>query len=196
MVKHYHDHEGYIHALCESIENHWEAHGRGEKLVMSFHGVPKRTLLMGDPYHCECHKTARLIATRLRLAPTDYVVTFQSRFGKAEWLQPYTAPTLVALASGGLKRVDLICPGFTSDCLETLEEIGMEGKHDFLAAGGQEFHYVSCLNESPLWITALAEIAEQHMVGWHTMLSNTQRDADKADAAIGRVNALAMGATN
>jgi len=196
MVKHYHDHEGYIDALCESIETHWETHGRGEKLVMSFHGVPKRTLMLGDPYHCECHKTARMVATKLRLAPADYVVTFQSRFGKAEWLQPYTAPTLVELANGGLKRVDLICPGFTSDCLETLEEIGMEGKHDFLTAGGQEFHYISCLNESPRWIAAMAEITEQHMIGWPTMLSSAQRDAEKADAAVGRERALALGATN
>ena len=196
MVKHYHDHEGYIDALCESIESHWDTNGRGEKLVMSFHGVPKRTLMLGDPYHCECHKTARLVATRLRLEPKDYLVTFQSRFGKAEWLQPYTAPTLVELAKGGLKRVDLICPGFTSDCLETLEEISMEAKHDFLAAGGKEFHYIACLNESPKWIKGLAEIAEQHMIGWPTMLGTTQREAEKQDAAIGRVNALALGATN
>jgi ferrochelatase len=196
MVKHYHDHEGYINALCESIETHWETHGRGDKLVMSFHGVPKRTLLLGDPYHCECYKTARLIATRLHLAPGDFLVTFQSRFGKAEWLQPYTAPTLVELAKGGLKRVDLICPGFTSDCLETLEEISMEAKHDFLEAGGQQFHYIPCLNESPLWITGLAEIAEQHMIGWPTMLGAPQREAEKIDAAIGRASALALGAAN
>lgn len=196
MVKHYHDHDAYIDALCASIGHHWETNGRGEKLVMSFHGVPKRTLMLGDPYHCECYKTARLVATRLGLAPGDYIVTFQSRFGKAEWLQPYTAPTLVALAQGGLKRVDLICPGFTSDCLETLEEIGMEGKHDFMAAGGQEFHYVACLNESPRWIAALADIAEQHMIGWPTRQSGAQCDAEKADAAIGRAKALALGAAN
>jgi ferrochelatase len=196
MVKHYHDDEGYIGALCKSIEAHWDAHGRSDKLVMSFHGVPKRTLMLGDPYHCECHKTARLVATRLRLAPHEYMVTFQSRFGKAEWLQPYTAPTLVALAQGGLQRVDLICPGFTSDCLETLEEISLEAKHDFLAAGGKTFHYIPCLNASPHWITGLAEIAEQHMIGWPTMLSTAQRDAEKADAAIGRASALAMGAAD
>jgi len=196
MVKHYHDHEGYIDALCESIESHWEAHGRGDKLVMSFHGVPKRTLMLGDPYHCECYKTARLVATRLRLAPGDYLVTFQSRFGKAEWLQPYTAPTLVELAKGGLQRVDLVCPGFTSDCLETLEEISMEAKHDFLAAGGQQFHYIPCLNESSTWITGLAEIAEQHMIGWPTMLGAPQREAEKTDAAVGRASALALGATD
>jgi ferrochelatase len=96
MVKHYHDHDGYIDALHDIVQAHWDAHGRGQKLVMSFHGVPKRTLMLGDPYYCECQKTARLLASRLRLAPDDYVVTFQSRFGKAEWLQPYTAPTVQA----------------------------------------------------------------------------------------------------
>ncbi len=196
MAKHYHDDDAYIGALCASIEAHWDTHGRGDKLVMSFHGVPKRTLLLGDPYHCECYKTARLVAAKLGLAPGEYLVTFQSRFGKAEWLQPYTAPTLVALAQGGLQRVDLICPGFTSDCLETLEEISMEAKHDFIAAGGQEFHYIACLNESPKWIAALGEIAEHHMIGWPTMLSTAQRDAGKRDAAVGRTSALALGAAD
>jgi ferrochelatase len=196
MVKHYHDHEAYVAALCASIEAHWDTHGRGEKLVMSFHGIPKRSLLLGDPYHCACYKTARLVATRLQLAPAEYIVTFQSRFGRTEWLQPYTAPTLVALAAAGLKRVDLVCPGFTSDCLETLEEIGMEAKHDFLKAGGQEFHYIACLNESPKWIAALGEIAETQMIGWPTVLSSVQREAEQADAAVGRANAVAMGAAN
>lgn len=196
LAKHYHDDDGYIDALCASIEAHWDAHGRGDKLVMSFHGVPKRTLMLGDPYHCECYKTARLVTTRLGLAPGDFLVTFQSRFGKAEWLQPYTAPTLVELAKGGLKRVDLICPGFTSDCLETLEEISMEAKHDFLSAGGEEFHYIPCLNESPKWIAAMGAIAEHHMIGWPTMLSAAQRDAEQADAAVGRASALALGAAN
>jgi ferrochelatase len=161
---------------------------------MSFHGVPKRTLLLGDPYFCECQKTARLLATRLRLTPDEYLVTFQSRFGKAEWLQPYTAPTVQALAQAGLKRVDLICPGFTSDCLETLEEISMEVKHDFETAGGEEFHYIACLNESPSFIVGLAEIAEQHLIGWPTMLSAAQREAVQRDAELGRENAQRLGA--
>ena len=115
LIRHYHDDAGYINALADTVKLHWAQHGRSEKLVMSFHGVPKRTLLLGDPYHCECHKTARLLAERLGISKTDYVVTFQSRFGRAEWLQPYTAPTLQQLASSGTARVDLICPGFTSD---------------------------------------------------------------------------------
>jgi ferrochelatase len=136
--------------------------------VMSFHGVPKRTLTLGDPYHCECHKTARLLATRLKLDESQYLVTFQSRFGKAEWLQPYTQPTIEQLAQKGVKKVDVVCPGFTSDCLETLEEINMEVRQAFMSAGGQQYSYIPCLNEDPAWISALADVAEQHLAGWPT----------------------------
>ena len=196
FVKQYHDHDGYIDALRDSVLAHWDSNGRPDKLVLSFHGVPKRTLLLGDPYHCECLKTARLLATALRLTPEQYMVTFQSRFGKAEWLQPYTAPTLVALAKQGVKRVDVMCPGFTSDCLETLEEISMEARHDFEAAGGQRFAYIPCLNEAPGWIAALAEIAEQHMIGWPTMTTAAQREAQLKEGAAARVAALSLGATD
>ena len=196
FIKQYHEHDTYIEALRDSVLNHWESHGRPEKLVMSFHGVPKRTLLLGDPYHCQCLKTARLLAEKLGLSKDQYMVTFQSRFGKAEWLQPYTAPTLVALAQQGVKRVDLLCPGFTSDCLETLEEIAMEAKHDFEAAGGEHFHYIACLNETPRWITGLAEIAEQHMIGWPTQMVAAQHDEVKRDAEIGRAAALKLGAAD
>lgn len=194
FVKHYHDHEAYILALKKSVNEYWDTHGRPEKLIMSFHGVPKRTLLLGDPYHCESHKTARLLAAQLCLPPDQYVVTFQSRFGKAEWLQPYTAPTLHKLAKEGVGRVDVICPGFTSDCLETLEEIGIEAKRDFLTAGGKEFHYIPCLNEAPFWISALADIAEQHLVGWPTMLTPQMREDLKQEAETGRKQALSLGA--
>ena len=194
LVKHYHDNDGYIDALKHSILNHWASHGKGEKLVLSFHGVPKRTLLLGDPYHCECHKTARLLATQLRLKPEQYIVTFQSRFGKAEWLQPYTAPTLEKLAKEGVKRVDVVCPGFISDCLETLEEIAIEAKQSFLNAGGKEFQYISCLNENPAWIAGLAEIAEQHLVGWPTMLPQALREAQKKDAELAKHEAKRLGA--
>ena len=194
LVKNYHDHEAYIEALRQNVLSHWDHHGRAKKLVMSFHGVPKRTLLLGDPYHCECHKTARLLAAALKLRDDDYIVTFQSRFGKAEWLQPYTAPTVQKLAREGVRSIDVICPGFTSDCLETLEEIAMEVRHDFLSAGGKEFHYIPCLNESPAWIAALAQIAEQHMIGWPAMVSPSQRAMRQHDAAIGRDRAIALGA--
>lgn len=194
FIKHYHDHGAYIQALHDSILAYWTAHGRPQKLVLSFHGVPKRTLMLGDPYHCECLKTARLLAAKLGLSGDDYLVTFQSRFGKAEWLQPYTAPTLVKLAQDGLKRVDLVCPGFTSDCLETLEEIAMEAKHDFLAAGGEQFRYIACLNDTPGWIAGLAQIAEEHMVGWPTLQTPAAQAHSVQDAAVGRAAALLRGA--
>ena len=193
MVKHYHDHPGYIEALKQSVLAHWQVHGRPDRLVMSFHGVPKRTLLLGDPYHCECQKTGRLLAAALGLSEQQYLVTFQSRFGKAEWLQPYTAPTLENLAREGVGRVDVMCPGFTSDCLETLEEIGLEARHSFLGAGGREFHYISCLNESPAWICALADVAIQHLAGWPTAMSTQQALDAERQAAVG--HALARGAT-
>ncbi len=180
FVRNYHDHAGYIEALAASVTAYWEKHGRPDKLVMSFHGVPKRTLTLGDPYYCECHKTARLLAERLGLDEGKFLLSFQSRFGKAEWLQPYTAPSIKKLAQEGVKRVDVICPGFTSDCLETLEEIAMEVRAEFLTAGGKEFHYIPCLNESPAWIHALADLALQHMQGWPT--TSSQQQALHADA--------------
>ncbi|MBE2261220.1 MAG: ferrochelatase [Burkholderiaceae bacterium] len=189
FVNHYHDDAGYVEALTRRVRDHWMSHGRPDKLVMSFHGVPERTLQLGDPYHCECYKTARLLAERLALTPADYQVTFQSRFGKAKWLQPYTEPTLVALAGQGVKRVDVICPGFTGDCLETLEEISMEAREAFLHAGGKEFNYIPCLNDSLPWIGALTGIAEQHLAGWPTR----QAPSD-GELAASRAAALALGA--
>jgi len=159
MVESFHDHPAYIAALAALVQRHWTARGKGDKLVMSFHGLPKRSIDDGDPYHAQCVATAKILAGTLRLAPEHYAVTFQSRFGAAEWLQPYTAATLVSLAKQGVKRVDVICPGFVADCLETLEEIGIEGKRAFLGAGGREFHALPCLNESPEWILALSRIA-------------------------------------
>lgn len=194
LIKHYHDHDAYLQALQESVLAHWEMHGVPEKLVMSFHGVPKRTLLLGDPYYCECQKTARLLARRLNLNPDQYVVTFQSRFGKAEWLQPYTAPMLKKMAHEGIRRVDVMCPGFTSDCLETLEEIGMEVKHDFLSAGGKEFYLIDCLNQSPAWISALATLVEENLIGWSSHLSEAERQDEATQAGISRQQALRLGA--
>jgi len=189
FVNRYHDDSGYIAALAQRIEQHWAQHGRPARLVMSFHGVPERTLTLGDPYHCECHKTARLLAERLGLDKSQYLVTFQSRFGKAKWLEPYTEPSLIALAQQGVARVDVVCPGFTSDCLETLEEISLEVRDAFVAAGGQEFHYIECLNDSPAWIDALAHVAERHMAGWAT------RDLpDTSGLQAQRSAALTMGA--
>jgi len=171
FVRNFHDDTGYLDALEQSVRRHWQAAGplgSGDQLILSFHGLPKRSLDLGDPYFCECQKTGRLLAERLNLAESQYKVCFQSRFGKAEWLQPYTAPTLEALARQGVKRVDLICPGFVADCLETLEEIAMEGKQDFLSAGGKAYHYIPALNEDDAWIRALAGIALRHLQGWPT----------------------------
>jgi len=192
-INRFHDDPGYLEALAESVRTHWATHGRAGKLLMSFHGMPERTLHLGDPYHCECLKTGRLLAERLGLSASDYVVTFQSRFGKAKWLQPYTEPTLRELGKAGVGRVDVICPGFVADCIETLEEIAMEGKDAFLSSGGKEFNYIPCLNDRLGWIQALSQLVAKHLQGWPTMasqqadLAQLQRQSERARAA-GAVN--------
>lgn len=189
FVNRYHDDTGYIGALAARIRDHWRDHGQAERLVMSFHGVPERTLHRGDPYHCECLKTARLLAERLELPRERWLVSFQSRFGKAKWLQPYTEPTLVELARSGVRHVQVVCPGFPADCLETLEEIAQEVREAYLHAGGERFEYIPCLNDSPAWITALADVAERHLAGWPT-----RETPDPAALAASRAAALAAGA--
>jgi len=166
VIRHFHDHPGYIAALRQSIEAYWAEHGRPDMLVMSFHGVPRRSLDLGDPYHCECHKTGRLLAESLGLAQGRYRVTFQSRFGRAEWLQPYTDKTLEELGRAKTRRLDIVCPGFVADCLETLEEIALEGKATFLNAGGGEFRHIPALNDRPFWIGALSDLVLSHLGGW------------------------------
>lgn len=192
FINRYHDDAGYIDALAKSVLAHWQTNGRGSKLVMSFHGVPERSLHLGDTYHCECHKTGRLLAERLGLQKDQWQVTFQSRFGKAKWLEPYTEPTLIALAQQGLKSVDVICPGFVADCLETLEEISQEARDAFLAAGGQTFNYIPCLNDRHEWIAALSAIVQQHLQGWPVQVADEVADAQALQAQ--RERALAMGA--
>lgn len=188
-VRSFHDHPGYIAALAQSVRDDWMQNGRPDVLVMSFHGVPRDTLEKGDPYHCECQKTGRLLAEALELKPDQYRITFQSRFGRAEWLKPYTAATLEELGKQGVGRVDAICPGFVGDCLETLEEIAMEGKASFLGAGGREFHYIPCLNERDDWIHALSHIVTENLQGW---IATEEKEA----GAVSRNRALAMGAKN
>jgi ferrochelatase len=165
-IKHFHDDAGYIGALESSVRDYWGKRGRPDVLVMSFHGVPRRTLELGDPYHCECQKTARLLAEALGLAPEQYRVTFQSRFGRAEWLKPYTTAVLTELGRQKLETVDVICPGFTADCLETLEEIAIEGKAIFAKSGGGELRYIPCLNERHEWIAALTDLVERNLRDW------------------------------
>ena len=155
MIRGFHDHPAYIAALAANVRRHWERSGRGETLVMSFHGLPARG---ARPYERECRATGMLLAAALGLKDAQWQVTFQSRFGYAKWLQPYTEATLVGLARRGASRVDVVCPGFVSDCLETLEEIGIVARRRFLEGGGRELHLVPCLNESPAWIGALALI--------------------------------------
>jgi ferrochelatase len=191
-VKHFHDHPRYIGALGDAVRAYWREHGRPDRLVMSFHGVPRFTLDRGDPYHCECQKTARLLARELELADDAWQVAFQSRFGRAEWLKPYTATVLDELGRKGLRRVDVICPGFIADCLETLEEIGLEGKQAFLAAGGKELHLIPCLNDRPGWIEALAAIARDHLHGW--VDERYDRATAEAEAAASAARAKRLGA--
>jgi protoporphyrin/coproporphyrin ferrochelatase len=156
MLEAFHDHPAYIAALAANVRRHWQEHGRGALLVMSFHGLPKN---VAWTYDRQCRATARLLAEKLELKPEEWKVTFQSRFGYARWLEPYTEPTLKDLARQGFARVDVLCPGFVSDCLETLEEIGIGARRAFLDAGGREFYLVSSLNESPDWIDALTVLA-------------------------------------
>jgi len=166
FVNGYHDHPLYIRALVQRLRAHTQRAGPPDMLVLSFHGVPERAVALGDPYQHECRRTARLVAEQGGLAPERVLVTFQSRFGKAKWIEPHTEPALRRLARQGTARVDVMCPGFTADCLETLEEIAIEGRSAFLEAGGREFHYIECLNDQHEWIAALAQIAIAHMQGW------------------------------
>jgi ferrochelatase len=181
-VRNFHDHEGYIRAAAQAIQDDWVKHGRGDHLVLSFHGVPRRTLDLGDPYHCECLKTGRLIAEQIGLKPDFYTVAFQSRFGRAEWLKPYTAEVIHDLARRKVGRVDVACPGFVSDCLETLEEIAIEAKGEFLNAGGRELHYIPCLNERADWMHALTDLALKNLLGWNTPATPESLDSSRERA--------------
>jgi len=166
MLNSYHDHPAYIAALAASIRKHWQEHGKSERLLVSFHGIPERYAAQGDPYPRECHRTAELLAELLELESQDWFVSFQSRFGREPWLQPYTDATLKAWGQEGVKSVDVICPGFSVDCLETLEEMGVENRNYFIEAGGQNFHYIPALNAQDEHIQALSRIAQQQLQGW------------------------------
>ena len=167
FINGYHKSEAYIEAICSTIRRHFEQHGQPEKLVFSYHGTPERYLKNGDPYHCFCHQTTRLVREKMGLDEAQVMTTFQSRFGREPWLQPYTDKTLEQLPEDGIKHVAVICPGFSSDCLETIEEINMEGRESFIENGGEQFHYIPCLNDDPVHIDALVNILEKRIALSH-----------------------------
>ena len=166
IVRDYHLNEGYLNALAASISEHWTKQGRAEQLLISFHGTPERYRQAGDPYAEQCFATATALAEKLKLSQDDWQVTFQSRFGRAVWLQPYTDKILVQLANQGVRSVDVICPGFSADCLETLEEIEIQNREIFLRSGGEQFHYIPCLNDRQDHVLALGSIVEQALAGF------------------------------
>lgn len=188
FVMNYHDFPPYIEAMAERIERHWTEHGRAQKLMFSFHGIPKRYLLAGDPYYCHCHKSARLLAERLKLGKNEWMLTFQSLFGREEWLKPYLEETLKGLPEQGVKSVQVFCPGFSADCLETIEEVGEENREYFLEAGGERYEYISALNDEPAHMDALVALVKDQFAGW-IMPDN---DADERQAS--RERAQAAGA--
>ncbi len=188
MINHYGAEPGYIDACVQRIKSHWQGRQPGQKIILSFHGLPRQALLQGDPYHCECQQTARLIAEKLDLDDGQWEIAFQSRFGKAEWLKPYLEDRISELPREGVTSADVFCPGFSSDCLETLEEIEMEDRKIFLQNGGKSFHYVPALNDEPSHVQALADIILQHMRGW------LSESSEREDREASRQRALQLGA--
>jgi len=168
FINHYHHHPVFIKTVAQSIRDHWDKHGKADKLVLSYHGVPLKYLHDGDPYHCQCRATTRLIAQELKLPEDAYMTTFQSRFGKATWLQPYTDKTLMALPEKGVKSVQVVCPGFSSDCLETIEEIGEENREYFMENGGERFEYIAALNATDAHIDFIEQLVLENIQGWET----------------------------
>lgn len=191
----YHDDPQYIRAVSESIKQHWVDKGQADKLLISFHGMPKATLLAGDPYYCHCHKTARLIAEDLALEDNQWELAFQSRFGAAEWLKPYVAERLTALPAEGVKHLTVVCPGFAVDCLETLEEIAMEGRDDFIAAGGEQFDYVPALNASASHVELLADRVIKQAAGWPEVDQSYNQAEQQNQLLASKYSAVAEGAT-
>jgi ferrochelatase len=183
FINQYHDESGYIAALVASIREHWQQHGRGEKLLFSFHGVPRKTLLSGDPYHCQCRKTARLVVEALGLGDDEWVLSFQSRVGREEWLKPYTDETVVQLGKQGVGRLDVVCPGFSADCLETLEEIAMQNAELFLESGGESLRYIPALNDRDDHISFLTDLVQQHVGGWPIEYRDDPATKERAMAA-------------
>ncbi len=172
FVDHYHDHPRYIAALAQSVRHHWDKHGTTERLLFSFHGTPRASLLAGDPYYCQCQATARLVAESLVLPRAAWAIAFQSRFGRTRWLEPATDTTLVAWGNSGVKSVSTICPGFAVDCLETLEEVAIRYREVFLRAGGVRFDYIPALNSHASHVGLLAELVAREACGWPEALAS------------------------
>ena len=166
IVNDYHDDPGHIDALAASIERWWAANGRGEKLLLSFHGIPERYVRLGDPYLDQSRRTAQLLRERLQLSEDELIVSFQSRVGRERWVQPYTDATVRQLAADGVRKLDVACPGFAVDCLETLEEIAMQNRDFFVAAGGETLRYIPALNDSAEQVDSLAALVRRHLQGW------------------------------
>ena len=177
FINQYADDPGYINACAAQVRRYWSEHKRGQKLLFSFHGLPKKYLIAGDPYHCQCHKSARLIAEELGLGNEEWMLTFQSRFGREEWLQPYTDKTLESLPGKGVTSVDVFCPGFSSDCVETLEEIDMQNREVFMQSGGETFQYIPALNDNADHMESIFQLIMRHLQGWD--LASTDFDEDK-----------------
>jgi ferrochelatase len=185
----YHDRPGYVEALAATLREAWAAGGQADRLLFSFHGIPQRYFEAGDPYYCHCQKTARLVAERLALPRERYEVSFQSLFGREEWLKPYSNETIKAMARSGVRSLDVVCPGFSADCLETVEEIDGENRELFLHAGGESYRYIPALNDRPDHIRALAGLCLDHLHGWVEPRSTW--DAGRAAAAAERSRDLA-----
>jgi ferrochelatase len=193
FISHYHKDAGYINALANSVQEYWGIHGKPDKLLMSFHGIPQRYLDNGDSYHCECHATGRLLAEALELKKDDYIVSFQSLFGKEEWIKPYTDATIKSLPAQGIKNLHVICPGFSADCLETVEEIDAENRGYFMEAGGESYHYIPALNSREDHLIALTDILEAHGQGWPEMQKTFDAATMQAENKAIRERARAMG---
>jgi len=194
FISHYHDAPGYIAACAANIRDFWDQHGRAHKLLFSFHGLPRKNLLDGDPYHCQCQKTARLIAASLELDEDEWVVVFQSRVGREEWLRPYANEMIAELGRDGSERIDVVCPGFAADCLETLEEIAMQNAALFRRCGGGSLNYIPALNARDDHVAFLSQLIEKHAGGWPESSTDwsASESARKRDKS--RQRAFALGA--
>ena len=191
-IHQYHDDPAYIRALAATVRELWSKEGEPEMLVTSYHGIPKRYFLNGDPYHCQCHKTTRLLAEELSLPESRYLVTFQSLFGREEWLQPYTDETLKAMPGAGVRKIDVICPGFTADCLETIDEIGRENRDIFLEAGGEEYRFIPCLNDRADHVDLLSDLIGKNLGGWVESEKEWDPERENEIGAASRALAEAM----